>query len=112
LSRSTRILFRVLVYALFSLAAAWFLLALLCGVGGVGLWLGLREMGGLHLAALFVAGGLVAIGLGFLAHALELRVATSAPAAAPRADTPPGDGPHAVPTPGADADDAPLDAPP
>lgn len=112
MSRSTRIFFRVLVYALFSLAAACFLLALLCGVGGVGLWFGLREMGGLHLAALLVAGGLVAIGLGFLAHALELRVVASAPAAAPRIDTPPADGPHAVPAPGADPDDAPLDASP
>lgn len=112
MSRSIRIFFRVLVYALFSLAAACFLLALLCGVGGVGLWFGLRERGGLHLAAVLVAGGLVAIGLGFLAHALELRVVTSAPTAAPRTDTSPAGGLHAVAAPGADADDAPLDASP
>ena len=106
---STRILFRVLVYALFALAAACFLLALLCGVGGVGLWLGLRETGGLHLAALLVAGGLVTIGLGFLAHALELRVAASARATAAPSLRPDPEGPKKVPERAVDADDAPLD---
>ena len=107
---STRILFRVLVYALFALATACFLLALLCGAGGVGLWLGLRERGGLHLAALLVAGGLVTLGLGFLAHALELRVAASSPAPVPRLHTPGRD--PVVPEKDADDGDSPLDASP
>ena len=109
---ATRILCRVVVYAVFSAAGACFLLAVLCVLGGAGLWLGLGETGGFRLAALFVAGWLVAIGLGFLAHALELRRSPTPAKVAPRAEAPQAEGGEAVPDAGGDADDAPLDAPP